>query len=180
MNADRGNRLGVNESARNSVPTTSPGQEKVLASLDATPSARLDWPSSCDFVVTDMGAPTAPAQRCSNARCVPATVPVGLWSDDGTSRFWHLRDCVSRIKRPIRAAQGGAMHISRINLGIVLLTPIVFTSTAWAQRSGQSIQIQHGTVVEAKSVDLDAQAGQGAAMGGLAGYAISSGRSSST
>src|SRR5688572_16037623 len=72
------------------------------------------------------------------------------------------------------------MHISKIDLGAILLAPIVFSSTAWAQRSGQSIQIQHGTVVEAKSVDLDAQAGQGAAMGGLAGYAISSGRSSST
>ncbi|HEY3517538.1 MAG TPA: hypothetical protein VGL98_10870 [Gammaproteobacteria bacterium] len=71
------------------------------------------------------------------------------------------------------------MRLSKIKLAVVLLTPIAFGSTASAQRSGQSIAIQHGTVVEARSVDLEAQAGQGAAMGGLAGYAISSGRSSS-
>jgi outer membrane lipoprotein SlyB len=71
------------------------------------------------------------------------------------------------------------MRISNINLGVCLLAPIAFGAAAWGQRSGQSISIQHGVVVEARSVDLEAQAGQGAAMGGLAGYAISSGRSSS-
>lgn len=71
------------------------------------------------------------------------------------------------------------MRISKIHLAVALLAPIALSTTASAQRSGQSIAIQHGTVVEARTVDLEAQAGQGAAMGGLAGYAISSGRSSS-
>src|SRR5690606_30538209 len=50
---------------------------------------------------------------------------------------------------------------------------------AWAQRSGENVTIQHGIVIEASSVDLEAAAGGGAAMGGLAGYALSGGRSSS-
>src|SRR5262245_45282650 len=100
MNADRGNRLGVNESAKNSVPTTSPGHEKVLTSLDASPSARLDCPSSCDFVVTDMDSNnwTAASQPHSNARCVPGNTPVGLWSDDATwSRGYRL---IRPVERP--------------------------------------------------------------------------------
>ena len=71
------------------------------------------------------------------------------------------------------------MRISNINLAMVLVAPIALSTTASAQRAGQSVAIQHGTVVEARSVDLEAEAGRGAMMGGLAGYAISSGRSSS-
>jgi hypothetical protein len=71
------------------------------------------------------------------------------------------------------------MRISKISLALVLLAPIALISTASAQRSGQSVAIQHGTVIEARSVDLEAEAGRGAMMGGLAGYAMSSGRSSS-
>lgn len=48
-----------------------------------------------------------------------------------------------------------------------------------AQRSGQSITIQHGMVVERQNVDLNAAAGGGALIGGLAGFAASSGRRSS-
>jgi outer membrane lipoprotein SlyB len=73
------------------------------------------------------------------------------------------------------------MHISNIKLAVVLLVTIAGTSsTAWAQRAGQSVSIQHGVVTEARSVDLQAEAGGGAMVGGLAGYALSSGRSSST
>ena len=71
------------------------------------------------------------------------------------------------------------MHISKIHLGVVLLAPVALSTAASAQRSGQSIAIQHGTVVEARSVDLRAEAGKGALVGGLAGYAMSSGRGSS-
>jgi hypothetical protein len=73
------------------------------------------------------------------------------------------------------------MHISNIKLATVLVVTLAGTdSTAWAQRSGQNVSIQHGVVTEARSVELDAEAGRGAAMGGLAGYAMSSGRRSST
>lgn len=72
------------------------------------------------------------------------------------------------------------MH-TNIKLATALAITIAGTgSTAWAQRSGQNVTIQHGIVTEARSVDLEAEAGKGAAMGGLAGYAISSGRRSST
>src|SRR5262245_16000683 len=46
MSADRGKRLGVNESANNSVPTTSPDHEKVLANLAQILSARPHCPSA--------------------------------------------------------------------------------------------------------------------------------------
>jgi len=71
------------------------------------------------------------------------------------------------------------MRISKIYFATILLAPIALSTTASAQRSGQSVAIQHGTVVDARSVDLQAEAGRGAMMGGLAGYAMSSGRSSS-
>ena len=71
------------------------------------------------------------------------------------------------------------MRISKICFAAILLAPIALSTTASAQRSGQSVAIQHGTVVDARSVDLQAEAGRGAMMGGLAGYAMSSGRSSS-
>ena len=71
------------------------------------------------------------------------------------------------------------MRLSITNLAVILLAATALGTTASAQRVGQSVAIQHGTVVEAKSVDLEAEASRGAMMGGLAGYALSSGRSSS-
>lgn len=56
---------------------------------------------------------------------------------------------------------------------------LAFCAPATAQRAGQSISIQHGVVVEAEKVDLASAAGGGALVGGLAGFATSSGRSSS-
>lgn len=51
---------------------------------------------------------------------------------------------------------------------------------ALAQRSGQSMTVQTGVVVAARSVDLQSEAGRGALVGGVAGYALtSSSRSSS-
>jgi hypothetical protein len=72
------------------------------------------------------------------------------------------------------------MRISKINLAVVLLAPVALGATAWAQRAGQSVSIQHGIVTEARSVDLEGEAGRGALVGGLAGAALSGGRSSST
>jgi hypothetical protein len=72
------------------------------------------------------------------------------------------------------------MRISKSNLAVVLLTPIAFGATAWAQRAGQSVSIKHGIVTDAREVDLEGEAGRGALVGGLAGAALSGGRSSST
>lgn len=71
------------------------------------------------------------------------------------------------------------MRISKINLAMVLLAPIAFGVTAWAQRAGQSVSIKHGTVTDVRSVDLEGEAGRGALVGGLAGAALSGNRSSS-
>ena len=71
------------------------------------------------------------------------------------------------------------MQISNVKLATVLVvTTAGAYSTAWAQRAGQNVSIQHGIVTDATSVDLEAAAGRGAAVGGLAGYAL--GRSSSS
>jgi len=56
---------------------------------------------------------------------------------------------------------------------------LLFCAPASAQRAGQSITIQHGVVVETQRVDLGSEAGSGALVGGLAGFATSSGRRSS-
>jgi len=71
------------------------------------------------------------------------------------------------------------MPKAKSHLAVVLLAPIVLGTAASAQRAAQSVAIQHGTVIEARSVDLKAEASSGALVGGLAGYAMSSGRSSS-
>jgi hypothetical protein len=71
------------------------------------------------------------------------------------------------------------MRISKSNLAVVL-APIAFGATAWAQRAGQSVSIKHGIVTDAREVDLEGEAGRGALVGGLAGAALSGGRSSST
>lgn len=51
---------------------------------------------------------------------------------------------------------------------------IVFSSTALAQRSGQSITITHGTVVGVKAMQEGSDAGKGALLGGTLGYATTS------
>jgi len=56
---------------------------------------------------------------------------------------------------------------------------LVWCAPATAQRSGQSISIQYGVVAERENVELSSAAGGGALVGGLAGFATSSGRSSS-
>jgi hypothetical protein len=71
------------------------------------------------------------------------------------------------------------MAITKIHLAVVVLAPIALGTAALAQNAGERVAIQHGTVIDARNVDLEAEAGRGALVGGLAGYAISSGRSAS-
>src|SRR5262245_31446106 len=56
----------------------------------------------------------------------------------------------------------------------------VATTPAWAQRAGQSVTIQYGTVTAAREVDLNSNAvPAGAVVGGALGLASGSGGSSS-
>ena len=65
---------------------------------------------------------------------------------------------------------------------IILLTLLVtlYSSTASAQRSGQSMSVQTGVVIAAQAVNLQSQAGRGALVGGIVGYATTSSRQSSS
>jgi len=58
---------------------------------------------------------------------------------------------------------------------LVLVTALLACSgTASAQRAGQSMSIQTGWVVGAEAVNLQSQAGRGAAVGGMVGLAATS------
>ena len=57
---------------------------------------------------------------------------------------------------------------------------LVFASSAYAQRAGQSMSIQTGRVVGATPVDLQSAAAGGAVVGGILGYVGTSGRQSSS
>jgi len=57
---------------------------------------------------------------------------------------------------------------------------VVVAGPSAAQRAGQSLSIQTGRVIAAQPVELDSNAGRGALLGGIVGYATtSSGRSRS-
>ena len=56
----------------------------------------------------------------------------------------------------------------------VLLTSLLFTGMATAQRSGQSMSVQTGVVIAAQAVNLQSAAGRGAAIGGVVGLATTS------
>jgi len=70
------------------------------------------------------------------------------------------------------------MQSLAVNIAALTLGSLCVVAAATAQRAGSSIAIQHGVVVEAKSVEMDGAGGTGALVGGLVGYATSSGRSS--
>jgi plastocyanin len=55
-----------------------------------------------------------------------------------------------------------------------MLSLILLPSVAEAQRSGQSISIQHGVVIGAKATQEASNAGRGALLGGTIGYATTS------
>ena len=68
-----------------------------------------------------------------------------------------------------------------LTLGIVMITATLFSvSELAAQRSGQSIQIQYGTVVSSKYVEEASNAGAGALVGGAIGLYKGKGKSSGT
>jgi outer membrane lipoprotein SlyB len=61
-----------------------------------------------------------------------------------------------------------------------MLVLLLVASTAHAQRAGQSMTIQTGRVVAAQPVNLQSEAGRGALVGGVVGYATTSSRQSSS
>lgn len=64
-------------------------------------------------------------------------------------------------------------------LAALSLGSLCVMAAATAQRAGNSISIQNGIVVEAKGVEMSGAGGTGALVGGLIGYATSSGNRSS-
>ncbi|NNK34341.1 MAG: hypothetical protein HKP02_14515 [Xanthomonadales bacterium] len=60
------------------------------------------------------------------------------------------------------------------------LALLLISGSALAQRSGQSMSIQTGVVIAAQAVNLQSAAGRGAVVGGIAGYATTSSRRSSS
>ena len=69
----------------------------------------------------------------------------------------------------------------RISAGLLLVgAALVLSTPASAQRAGQSMTVQTGVVVGARAVDLQSEAGRGAAVGGVAGLAMTSSNRSSS
>lgn len=64
--------------------------------------------------------------------------------------------------------------------GAAMLVLLLVAATAHAQRAGQSMTIQTGRVVAAQPVNLQSEAGRGALVGGVVGYATTSSRQSSS
>ena len=63
-------------------------------------------------------------------------------------------------------------RLIRLPAGLLLAgTALLLCSDAFAQRAGQSMSVQTGVVVAARSVDLQSEAGRGAVVGGVAGAA---------
>ncbi|NND56924.1 MAG: hypothetical protein HKN57_06710, partial [Xanthomonadales bacterium] len=69
---------------------------------------------------------------------------------------------------------------TRFPLMLFALVALTISANADAQRSGQSMSVQTGVVVAAQAVNLQSAAGRGALVGGIAGYATSSSRRSSS
>ncbi|MBT8147258.1 MAG: hypothetical protein KJN90_10430 [Gammaproteobacteria bacterium] len=70
----------------------------------------------------------------------------------------------------------------RIPMKLLIITSVLLglSGSAVAQRAGQSMSVQTGVVIAARAVNLQSEAGRGAAVGGIVGYATtSSSRSSS-
>lgn len=67
----------------------------------------------------------------------------------------------------------------RRNLVFLAAVSLVLSTSVHAQRSGQSITINHGLVTAVKNVQLSSNAPGGALVGGTLGYAMSGGKSSS-
>ena len=57
---------------------------------------------------------------------------------------------------------------------LIILASMICSSSAMAQRSGQSMSVQTGVVIAAQAVNLQSAAGRGAAVGGVVGLATTS------
>ena len=62
---------------------------------------------------------------------------------------------------------------------LIIFSLLTITSTAMAQKSGQSMQIQHGIVVSSSYVQEKSDAGKTALVGGAVGYGLTRNKSSS-
>jgi hypothetical protein len=69
-------------------------------------------------------------------------------------------------------------NVRTISISIALLTGLASTS-ALAQKSGQSMQVQHGIVVSSSYVQEQSDAGKAALVGGAVGYGLTRNKSSS-
>jgi|GEM_PF-324616 len=63
---------------------------------------------------------------------------------------------------------------------LMMAISILCSNMAFAQRAGQSMSVQTGVVIAAQAVNLQSQAGRGALVGGVVGYATTSSRQSSS
>lgn len=71
------------------------------------------------------------------------------------------------------------MRLPTLSLAVVALLGVNLPF-AFAQRTGQSMSVQTGTVVGAQAVDLQSEAGRGVLTGGVLGYAATSSRHGSS
>ena len=69
--------------------------------------------------------------------------------------------------------------MNRLIFPLAAIALVVSTSNAFAQKSGQSIQIQYGVVVGSTYVQEKSEAGKGALVGGAVGYGLTRNKSSS-
>lgn len=65
-------------------------------------------------------------------------------------------------------------------IALATLIALTFAPSSFAQRAGQSMSVQTGVVIAAQAVDLQSEAGRGAAIGGVAGLATTSRNASSS
>ena len=71
------------------------------------------------------------------------------------------------------------MNRLNFHIALVIVGLLSTTSTALAQKSGQSMQIQHGFVVSSTYVQEKSDAGKAALVGGAVGYGLTRNKSSS-
>jgi hypothetical protein len=67
----------------------------------------------------------------------------------------------------------------KLFFNIIATVLLVAWGTAWAQKSGQSMQIQYGVVVASSYVQEKSNAGRAALVGGAIGYGLTRNKSSS-
>jgi outer membrane lipoprotein SlyB len=63
---------------------------------------------------------------------------------------------------------------------LTIAATLVYSGSVFPQRVGQSMSVQTGRVIAAQAVNLQSQAGRGALVGGILGYAATSSRQGSS